>query len=206
MGSSGILTGAMSDRLQYLTLATAMTVVALLSACATEQAPVVERLDEKTAVTITNSRTPIILSPDTPYDRSATRDYLRIGAIEVNRMGNLEYFLWIGISDFNHMTSGIQQPEEFESITLIVGSEESQFDVRGWTPDAIGASKPVYKKLFRNSADAYYQVTLEHIQRLAAADVLKLRTSGSEPRDFVPWYKQTTAKDDLAEFLETVLQ
>ena len=196
----------MSERIPHLSTAIAIAVLAILSACAAGQPPVVEKLDEFTAVTITYSRMPIIMSPDTPFDRATMRDYVQIGAIEVNRMGTLKYYLWLGISDMNHMTSADKRPEGYESIVIIMGGEKFGLDVLGWTPAAIGASAPVYKKLFTTSVDAYYQVTLDQIQLLAEADVLRLHTTGSVSREFVPWYKQTTAKDDLAEFIRSVLQ
>ena len=194
----------MFDRSSYLSTAISVAVLTIVSACATGQQPVVEKLDEYTAVTITHSRTPIIMSPDTPYDRDTPRDYVQIGAIEVNRMGTLRYYLWLGISDMEHMASDDERPRGFESIVLNIGSEELRLEILGWTEDTIGASVPVYKKIFPDSEDAYYKITLDQIQFLTAVDALKLRTTGSESKEFVPWYKQTTASDDLAEFLRAV--
>lgn len=196
----------MRKRIPHVETAIAVVVLAVLSACATDQPSVIERMDELTAVTVTNSRTPIIMSPDTPYEGGAARDYLQIGAIEVNRMGTLKYYLWLGISSLEHMTSADKRPQDFELIVLVAGSEEVQLDVTGWTPEAIGVSGPLYKKLFRNSIDAYYEVTLDHIRLLVEVESVKLRTTGSEPTEFVSWYKQSTAKNDLSEFLRTVLQ
>ena len=105
-----------------------------------------------------------------------------------------------------HMARADGRPKGFESIVLIAGSEKFRLDVRGWTPETIGASEPVYKKLYPNSDEAYYQVTLDQIQLLTEADVLELRTTGSASKNFVPWYKPAKAKDDLAAFLKTVLQ
>lgn len=185
----------------------------ILSACAAGQLPVVEKLDDLTAVTITYSRTPIIMSTDTAFGPATARDsvrigrdYVQIGAIEVNRMGTLQYYLWLGISDVKYTESMDKHPEGFESIVFTVGGEEFQLDVRGWAQEAIGASEPVYEKLFRTTADAYYEVTLDQIQLLTEADGLKFRTIDSVPKEFVLWYRPTTAKNDLAEFLRTVMQ
>ena len=195
-----------SRRTRKLSTLGSIAVVVALSACATEQTAVIEKLDDLTAVTYTYSRTPIILSPDTPLDRENTRDYVQIGAIEVNRMGTLQYYLWLGISEMNYEATASKQPEGFESIVIDVGGEKIPLDVLGWTENAIGVSEPVYKKLFSTSVDAYYQVTLEQIQLLNEVDGIKLLTTGSEPREFVSWYRQDTAKDDLAEFLQSVTQ
>ena len=183
-----------------------IVVLASLTACATSQPPVVEKMDAVTAVTITHSRTPLILSPETPYDRDAVRDYVQIGAIEVNRMGTLRYFLWLGIARVDDLAEAQNPPAGFESIELLAGGERIKLDVSGWTPAAIGAGEPVYKKLFHEAADAYYETGLDTIQALATADDLKLYTAGADATEFVLLYKQDTAKSDLAEFVQAVLQ
>lgn len=189
-----------------LPTAFSIVVLAALSSCAAGQAPVVEKLDELTAVTYTYVRTPLILSPDAPLDRANARDYVQVGAIEVNRMGSLKYYLWLGISEIEHVESSGTHHDGFKSIVLIFGDRKFPLDIRGWTQEAIGVSEPVYQKLFSTSVDAYYEVTLEHVRLLAEEDSMTLLTSGSAPREFVSWYRQTTAKEELAEFLRTVLQ
>lgn len=203
---SGILVAAMSERTPQLSTAISVAILAILSACTAGQPPVVEKLDELTLVTITHSRTPIIMSPDTVFVEKAARDYVQIGVIEVNRMGTLQYFLWLGIWDIEHMWSANEHPKGYESIILTVDGEKMPLDVRGWTQAAIGTSEPVYKKIFRTAIDAYYEVTLEQIKLLTEADEWQLLTTGSAPKEFVPWYKQTKAENDLAEFYRIVLQ
>lgn len=196
----------MFERIRHFSAATPLAILAILSACAAGQPPVVEKLDELTAVTITHNRTPFVMSTDTTYDPEAARDYVQIGAIEVNRMGTLKYYLWLGISEMQYTENTDQPPEGFESIVFVVAGEEFQLDVLGWTQAAIGVSEPVFKKLFGTSVDAYYAVTLEQIQLLTEADAMIFRTTGSAPKEFVSWYKQTTAKNDLSEFFRTVLE
>lgn len=183
-----------------------IVVLAILSACAAGQAPVVEKLDELTAVTYTYVRTPLILSPDTPLDQAQARDYVQLGAIEVNRMGTLKYYLWLGISVTEHVKSSGARHDGFKSIVLMLGDQQFPLDIHGWTQESIGVSEPIYQKLFSTSIEAYYEVTLEHVRLLAEADSMKLLTSGSAPKEFVSWYRQAAAKEELAEFLGTVLQ
>jgi len=183
-----------------------MAVLAILSACTVAQPTVVEKLDELTAVTVTFARTPLVMSPDTNFDGDARRDYVQIGAIEVNKMGALQYYLWLGVTEVDPIAKMNTQPEGFRSIVFSVDDESFQLDIRGWTPEAIGASEPVYQKLFSNSVDAYYQVTLDQIQLLTDSDSLKLRTTGSAPKEFVSWYRQTTFQGDLTQFVRTVLR
>lgn len=196
----------MRKRISYMSTAVSLAALSILSACAAGQAPVVERLDELTGVTITHSRTPIILSPDTPLDPAAARDYVQIGVIEINRMGSLRYYLWLGISEMQPREGAAEHPVGYESIVLVAGGGEILLSVHGWMHETIGSSEPVYKRLFWTSADAYYEVTLEQIQLLTDVDAIQLHTKGSAAKTFVPSYGQSKAKGDLAEFLRTVLQ
>ena len=196
----------MFEPLSHGRAALAIVVLTILSACAAGRPPVIETLDERTGVSITYSRTPIIMSPDTPYDRESARDFVQIGVIEVNRMGSLDYYLWLGITDIGHMESANGHPSGFDSIVLNVDGEIVPLEVHGWAAAAINLSEPVYRKLYSTSADAYYPVTLGQIQLLTNVDSITLLTSDSAPREFVPWYQQSTAKDDITEFLRIVTQ
>lgn len=177
--------------------------LAILAACATPS-PTVEYMDELTAVTITHSRTPFVLSTETSVDTA--RDYVQIGAIEVNRMGTLNYYLWLGISEVQYDEPVHEHPEGFESIVFVEGNGEFQLDLAGWTEAAIGASAPVYEKLFGDTVDAYYEVTTEQIRQLASADIITFRTIDPSPKEYSSWYRSVTAKDDLTEFLTIVAQ
>lgn len=196
----------MHNKNPIVSTAIPIAILMILSACATEQSAVVENLDELTAVTITHARTPIILSPETPLDSETVRDYAQIGAIEINRMGSLQYFLWLGISEVDQLDSADERPEGYESITLFIDGQSIPLDLIGWTHNAIGTSAPVYKKLFQTSVDAYYEVDLAQIQLMNDADVIEFHTSDAPPKRFVSWYRQSQARDDLAEFVQTVTQ
>ena len=190
----------------HFSMAISIVVIAILSACTAGQPAVIERLDELTAATVTYCRTPLIMSPDTPHDRESRRDYVQIGVIEVNRMGKLEYYLWFGITEVNQVAAADTHPEGFASIVLAVNEKSIKLDVKGWSPSVIGTSAPVYQKIFPDSADAYYQVTLDQIQLLADSDSLMLRTTGPAAREFVSWYSQTAFDSNLAEFLREVME
>jgi hypothetical protein len=182
------------------------TFLILIAACTTVQPPVVEKLDELTAVTMTYCRTALVMSPDTPMAREARRDYVQVGVIEINRMGTLQYYLWLGINEVHPVANADGHPQAFESIRLSTNSDSVDLNVSGWTPAVMGASESVYQKLFPDSADAYYQIELDDIQLLADSDNLKLHTTGLGNKEFVSWYRQETFDGDLAEFLRTVMQ
>ena len=187
-----------------MSAAISIAALSMMSACSAGQPTVVEKLDEKTAVTITYGRTTMSMTPDIPYDRETERDYVQIGAIEINRMGTLAYYLWLGITDVNQIENGNTRPEGFDSIVLSADGEKIQLDVLGWSAETIGTSKPVYKDLFSTSVGAYYRVTLDEIQLLADSDSLLLHTTGSPPKEFIPSFGTTAFRGDLTEFLRVV--
>lgn len=191
-------------RTQYLPTFLSVFAFLIVSGCATTQAPVIEKLDPGTAATITYGRTPLVMSPDTPLNRDNVRDYVQVGALEVNRQGALEYYLWLGISVDKEFGEEDEHPQDFEIIELVSGDRQFQLEVLGWSHDAIGASESVYQKLFATSDDAYYKVTLDQLRILTDVDSLKLRSTGEEPREFISWYRQTTFATEIGDFFNTV--
>ncbi len=190
--------------------ATRILAFGLLSAsffgCASTTLPPGEKLDPKTGVTLTFSSTPMVLYRDNPSQAAFARNLVSLGPLQVNRGGRFEYFLWLGIWNTNQTASVADRRNGFDSIVLFINGEPLPLELNGWTPDAIGASEPVYPQPVASALDAYYQVTLEQIQLLTDSDSLKLRTTGSAPREFVSWYSQETFEGDLAEFLRAVMQ
>ncbi len=147
----------------------------------------------------------MVMSLETPYGQSVQRQFVQIGSFEVNRMGSRTYYLWLGISGLDENVAVDSSAEAFETIKLSLENQSFDLDVTGWTHAAIGLGEPIYKKLYTTSIEAYYPITLEQIQLLASSSNPKLRTSGSAPIEYVPWYEQAPFKRDLAEFLKMVM-
>lgn len=182
-----------------------MVLLMALAGCAAAPPPVVEKLDGRTSVYITHPRTPLIMSPDAQYSDSSAREYVQIGVIEVNRMGALQYYLWLGIWDYEHVNSDDEYPDGFDTVRFIADGDEIGLERHSWTHEEIGTSERLYKKIFDEDVDAYYQVTLEQIRLLSNATDLKLKTTSAAPKEFIPWYNQEKADSDLAEFVTAVL-
>lgn len=182
-----------------------LTAAALLSGCAAEPPPVIDKLDEQTGVTVTHSRTPFVFSSGETADTFPQMDLVQLGAIEINRMGSLDYYLWLGITEYRllHLTHG--HPPQFESIVLDLDGDELSLDVAGWSHETIGTSAPVYRKLFETSIDAYYAVELEQIERMVAVDEIKLRTADPDSREYKLSFGWVKPKQDLVEFHRAVL-
>lgn len=172
-----------------------------LAACAASAPGIIEKLDRTTGITITYVDTPLVLCRDTPGRAAYARDYAHIGPIEVNRSGVTKYYLWIGSWATMQRSSVSEHRDGFESIVIFADGEPLLLDLAGWTPDAIGASEPSYLKPVAASTDAYYQVTVDQIRLIAEARDIRLRTTGSSPKEFELWDDQASARINLAEFV-----
>lgn len=179
-----------------------LLLAATFCGCAASSGGVYDKLDPQTGVTISSGAAPLVMYRDEPARAAYARKFLHIGPIRVNRSGNYQYFLWVGIWSTMQTASPSDSRAGFDSIVLFVDGEPLLLDVSGWTPAAIGVSEPVYVKPVASSVDAYYRVTADQIRLIAESGELRLRTTGTTPRDFEMWERQSAAKSSLQAFLD----
>ena len=185
---------------QLTGLIVAMTVVG----CASTSPTINDNLDPLTGVTVTFSRTPLVMYRENPSQAAYARNYVHLGPIQVNRSGSYQYYLWIGIWNTMQTADLSEHRDGFESIVLFADGEPLLLELSGWTQEAIGTSERVYLKPVASSADAYYQVTADQIRLIAQSRDIRLRTTGSSPKDFELWDDQKSARNDLTEFLTRI--
>jgi len=180
---------------------TCLIAVAILVGCASPSPTIHDKLDPLTGVTISFSNTPLVMYRDNPSQAAFARNYVHLGPLQVNRSGTYQFYLWVGIWNTMQTASLAEHRDGFESIVLYADGEPLSLELSGWTPEAIGASEPVYIKPVASTADAYYRVTADQIRLIASARVIRLRTTGSSPKEFELWDEQNSARNDLTEFL-----
>jgi len=183
---------------------TCLIAVAILIGCASPSPVINDKLDPLTGVTVTFNNTPLVLYRDNPSQAAFARNYVHLGPLQVNRSGAFQYFLWIGIWNTMQTASLAEHRDGFESIVLYADGEPLSLELSGWTPEAIGASEPVYLKPVATSADAYYRVTADQIRLIAESRDIRLRTTGTLPKEYELWNDQKSARNDLIEFLGRV--
>lgn len=176
--------------------------ISLLAGCASSSQVVGEKLDPLTSATMTFSSTPMVMYRDDPGHAAQARNFISLGPLEVNRSGNYQYFLWLGIWNTNHTVSIEDHRNGFKSIVLFVDGEPLQLELSGWLPEAIGASEHVYAKPVASAADAYYQLTADQIRLIAESNDIQLRTTGFSPRSFEPWDDQLAARASFQSLLQ----
>ena len=176
---------------------------ALLNAgCVSTSTLVEERLDLGTGVTVTYATAPIMLYRDNSAYAAHARDYVYLGPVEINRMGEYSYYLWLGIWSTISDKDRSYQRDGFESITLYADGEPLQLELVGWTLESIGVSEPVYVKPVASAADAYYRVTIDQIRLIANAREIELHAGTAPVRVYLMWDRQGSAHASLSEFVD----
>jgi hypothetical protein len=179
----------------------ATTILLTLVACASQPGAIQNKLDPTTAVTITYSRTPMVFYRDDSGKAAFARNYLHLGPLEVNRTGSFHYYLWLGIWNTMQNAESGEARNGFESIVIYADGEPLALELAGWTPAAIGATEPVYVRPVASAADAYYEVTVDHLRLIAASEDVRVQSTGPGARTYELWDKQKSARKSLDEFL-----
>ncbi len=178
-----------------------IVIASLLSSCSSSGPLVEQKLDNVTGVTVTRSAAPVVLYRDNSAYAAHARDYVYLGPVEVNRMGNNSYYLWLGIWSTMRNEARSAQRDGFESVILYADGEPLPLEFAGWTLDAIGVSEPVYVKPVASAADAYYRVTVDQIRLIAESSEIQLRVGTAQPKSYALWDKQGSANASIRAFV-----
>lgn len=177
---------------------------ALLTACGGSKPLVQDSLDLKTGVTVTRATDSVIFFRNRSAYAANDREYIYLGPIEINKMGQRSYYLWLGIWNQSEDVKMAPTQNDFESVVILADREPLDLQVMGWNPAKIGMSEPVYVKPVESAIDAYYGVTIDQIRVIAEARDLEIRTGPSEREHFQPWESSEAATDGLRAFVLSV--
>ena len=150
-------------------LLVSILLIVTMSACAT--APIEHSRLDSSGVTVVTLDQSLVLAHSLPTVAAGVRDYVYIGPVEINNMGNREYYLWVSLaSTIDREFLGLS-PAYASELILIVDDEPMQFHVARWRTDLDAppyiSSTPVYATLEAKT-------TLDQIHRIAAAETVEL--------------------------------
>ena len=147
---------------------------ALLIACST---PVRQttRLDSS-GLTIVTLADAMLLARPVRTVAAGARDYAYIGPVEINRMGQHDYFFWIGLASTVDRELVRLVPDDAVALTILVDGEPMFLPLVEWdtaldTPP-YAATAPIYATLAASTS-------LDQIHRIAAAESIELHIIAS---------------------------
>jgi len=186
---------------QYITC---LITLAFLSACAGPGALVTAQLDPLTGVTVTRATKPLVLYRDRSAQSAFGRDYVYLGPLEINNMGERRYYLWFGIWSTSDSVDRGMTLDNFESVVVYADGEPLSLQLAGTTLASIGVSEPVYVKPTASAIDGLYAVTIDQIRLVAESRDLELRVGSLRPIQYIPWDTAESATVGIREFVRSV--
>lgn len=185
-------------RSQYLSLA---VILSWIAGCAGPDSLALERMDPLTGVTVTRAASPMVMYRDLSAQSAFGREYVYVGPVQVNNMGQREHYLWLGIWGTSDTADRADTMDDFESVVIYADGEPLSLEVAGWTPGSVGMSESAYVKPVASAVDGYYRVTLGQMRLIAASRDLELRAGSLRPQRFVPWDSVQEASQTMVTFL-----
>jgi len=178
--------------------------LAFLSACAGPGALVTDQLDPLTGVTVTRATKPLVLYRDRSAQSAFGRDYVYLGPLEINNMGERRYYFWFGVWSTSDSVDRGSTLDNFESVVIYADGEPLSLQLAGTTLGSIGVSEPVYVKPTASATDAFYAVTIDQIRLVAESRDLELRVGSLKPVQYIPWDTAESATVGIREFVRSV--
>ena len=175
-----------------------------IGSCGSSPSRIHDTLDPITGATITRAEVPLVFYRERSSRAAYARDFVNLGPIQVNRMGQHHYFLWLAAWSTMQDSHLADEHDGFERIVLFADGEPLELSSAGWTPIAIGASASVYVKPAASSAESYYEVTVDQLHLIAGASDVRVQSTGPDTRSYEPWDNQASARRSLQAFLEYV--
>ena len=167
-----------------------VVIVALLAACSA-QVRQTARLDSSglTVVTLADA---MLLARQVRTVAAGARDYAYVGPVEINRMGQHDYFFWIGLASTVDRELLRLAPDDPVALTIIIDGEPMflplvEWDTRLDTPPYT-ATAPIYATLAASTS-------LDQIHRIAAAESVELHiiASGDAAARYQTWQGDWTS-------------
>jgi len=149
-----------------------------------------EFTDTRSAVTVTGAAEPLVVSHEEPALAVNARDYLSLGVIEVNRMGDYEHFLvvvaWSTI-DRGRIRGMSSRPEVADHLVLRADGRTFKL-AAGTEPDPV-RDRELYPTPAAASARRYFRVDAPTLRAVVGAKTIQVRVDRGEDGTAVynPW-------------------
>ena len=145
------------------------------------------RFHEESGVTWASMEEAVVLARSTPQYTVAARDYIYIGPVETNRLGELAHHLWLGIgSTVDRELRGESAPDS-ATLVLVVDGMPIALPLDAWEAEF---ESPPYEADVPIAGVRGARVSLDQIQRIAQADAVEVHvvTEGGATTRYELWH------------------
>jgi len=165
----------------------------------------VQFLDKTTAVTVTRMTDPMVFFREQAGLAANVRDYVHVGPVEVNSMGERQYYLWMGVWSTIDRGAAGQDPlrDTYRKVVITANDRPMEFEIYSEDPDALGTSESLYPRPGPGARNVFSRVTVEELRTMHEADYLyvSLGDSDSETDLYRVWKYDA---ESLANFIAYV--
>lgn len=175
----------------------------LLCGCGAASPVTKEYLDPQTAVTIRAVATPAVFARDVPELAANVRDYLSLGAVELNSMGNRRYYLaLIAWSTVDRSRIGAPPPPPAGQLQLTLGAKVRELSPATREPRSIGVGLPLFRPDKGYLGETWYAVTPAELRALAASPPAALELVDERGATSYALWREASAA--LADFVRDI--
>lgn len=140
-----------------------------LSACGSTE-ELQSRLDESSGLTVVTVEEPVVFARPTRLAMAA-RDYAYLGPVEVNRRGERQHFLWIGLASTIDRAKNAKAAAQASQLIIVVDGVPTAMPVIEWDQDL---ETPPYSGNTPMETTLAVRASLDQIRRIAAADSVEM--------------------------------
>lgn len=168
-----------------ISLLSLLAVVSIVAAGCGGKSPLRSDLDSSGMTIVTLDR-PTVLARSALDLTSTGRDYIYLGPVEINRMGERKYFVWLGMASTVDRPLVDEEQPRAASLTLLVDGSPMELPLTSWN---LELDRPPYRSGVK-VYDAYAaRASLDQIDRIArAASVdIDVITDAGRSTDYRKW-------------------
>ncbi len=200
-GLPGVFGNAMKDVRRGAIFA----LLLLSSGCAhtlppTEKSRITEYLDPQTAMTVRVVSEPFVYGRDAPELAVNARDYLSVGAVELDNMGKHRIFLaLVSWSTIDRARVGAASPTLPERLEVQTAGSTREWAVTSHHPRELGAGVAVLEPPVERFGESWVELRASDIRALAAAppDAIDVVVEGLR-QHFTLWRRGDAALSEFA--------
>lgn len=159
-----------------------LTVIAMVLVCSCSSRPPISSRLDSSGVTVVTLGDALLLAHPVHQLAAAARDYAYIGPVRVNRSGNHEHYLWIGLASTIDRSFANASLADAASLGLVVDGQPMVLELTDLSTEL---DEPPYETSAPLYATLTARASLDQIERIANGETIEthfISSSGTATR------------------------